>query len=222
MLEYFNYRALFDYSDLYLEGLLNTLGISIIALFLGGILGVILCVLRLGRNKAISHMVSFYIDAMRSTPLIVQVYFFYFGLGSFGINFNEFEVGILALSLHSGAYISEILRAGISSIPQGQIEAAMSSGFNLFQRLRYIILPQAVGVTVPPLLGQSISLVKDSSLLSLISVLELTRVGQVLTHERFLPVEGFVTTAALYLVIYYFLKHLSLWSQKRLIFKEIL
>jgi polar amino acid transport system permease protein len=177
-------------------------------------------VLKLSGAKTVSRLCTYYIDTMRSTPLIIQVYFFYFGLNNLGVNLNEIEVGILALSLHSGAYISEIIRAGISSIPKGQIDASMALGLSFFQRLRYIILPQAIGVTIPPLLGQSIVLVKDSSLLSLISVLELTRVGQVVSHERFLPAEGFITTAALYLIIYYFLKHLSIWSQKRLIFRE--
>jgi polar amino acid transport system permease protein len=122
--------------------------------------------------------------------------------------------------LNSGAYMAEILRAGVQSISRGQIEAGISSGLSYFQRLRYLILPQAIGVTIPPLLGQAIVLVKDSALLSLISVLELTRTGQVLTSERFMPAEGFFTVAAFYLVWYFFLKYLSNWWQRRLIFRQ--
>ena len=126
----------------------------------------------------------------------------------------------MALTLNSGAYMAEIIRAGVQSISYGQIEAAMSSGLSYLQRLRYIVLPQAVGVTLPPLLGQAIVLVKDSALLSLISITELTRAGQIMTSERFMPAEGFLTTAAFYLLIYYMLKGISGWTQKRLIFRE--
>jgi polar amino acid transport system permease protein len=122
--------------------------------------------------------------------------------------------------LNSGAYIAEIIRAGILSVLRGHIEAGIASGLSFIQRLRYIILPQALGVVVPPLLGSAIILVKDSSLLSLISVLELTRAGQILTSERFMPAEGFFTTAAFYLLIYTGLKVFSDWAQKKLIFRE--
>jgi len=131
----------------------------------------------------------------------------------------EEATGILALTLNSGAYMAEIIRAGVQSIPYGQIEAAMSSGLSYLQRMRYIVLPQALGVAIPPMLGQAIVLVKDSALLSLISIVELTRAGQILTSERFMPAEGFLTTAVFYLIIYYVLKAFSHWSQKRLIFR---
>jgi len=116
--------------------------------------------------------------------------------------------------------MAEIIRAGIQSIPHGQVESGIAFGFNYFQRLYHLILPQALGATIPPLLGQAIVLVKDSALLSLISIMELTRAGQILNSERFMPAEGFITTAFFYLVIYYLLKTLSEWSQKRLIFRE--
>ena len=102
----------------------------------------------------------------------------------------------------------------------GRLKRASSYGFSYFQRMRYLILPQALGATIPPMLGQAIVLVKDSALLSLISIMELTRAGQILTSERFMPAEGFLTTALFYLIIYYLLKTISEWSQKRLIFRE--
>ena len=107
---------------------------------------------------------------MRATPLLAQLYFLYFGLPRLGIVLPEFVVGILALSLNSGAYVAEIIRAGILSIPRGQVEAGVASGMTYAQRMRLVILPQAFKVTIPPLLGQAIVLVKDSALLSLISV----------------------------------------------------
>jgi len=176
--------------------------------------------MRISRSKLVSRVAGVYIESIRSTPLLAQLYFFYFGLPSLGIPVSEETTGVFALTLNSGAYMAEIIRAGVQSISYGQIEAAMSSGLGYLQRMRYIVLPQAVGVTLPPLLGQAIVLFKDSALLSLISIMELTRAGQIMTSERFMPAEGFLTTAVFYLLIYYMLKGISGWTQKRLIFRE--
>jgi polar amino acid transport system permease protein len=220
MIEGFNFRIIGDYLPLFLEGLRNTFLISIISIFLALCAGIVACAGRLSRWKALRGISIAYIESIRSTPLLVQIYFLYFGLPSLGIRIPEIQTGILALMLNSGAYIAEIVRAGITSVANGQIEAGIASGLNYFQRMRFIILPQALGVTVPPLLGQSITLVQDSALLSLISVTELTRAGQTLTSERFMPTEAFFTVATFYLLIYLFLQYLSGWSQKKLIFRE--
>ncbi len=220
MLINFNFRVIWEYMPLFLEGLRNTFLISIVSLILALMVGILACAARLSRWKLLRAVSIVYIESIRSTPLLVQIYFFYFGLPTLGLRVPELETGIIALMLNSGAYIAEIVRAGITSVPNGQIEAGISSGLSYTQRMRFIVLPQALGVTVPPLLGQAIVLVKDSALLSLISVLELTRCGQELTSERFMPAEGFLTVAVLYLCIYYCLKPLAGWSQKKLIFRE--
>ena len=220
MLEGFNFRIIWEYTPLFLEGLRNTFLISIVSIFLALIVGTLACASRLSRWKLLRCVSIAFIESIRSTPLLVQIYFFYFGLPTLGFRIPELQTGILALMLNSGAYMAEIIRAGITSVPTGQIEAGISSGLSYIQRMRFIILPQALGVTVPPLLGQSIVLVKDSALLSLISVLELTRCCQVLTSERFMPTEAFFTVAFFYLCIYFCLKTLADWSQKKLIFRE--
>ncbi len=204
----------------FLEGLRNTFLISAISIVLALIVGIIACACRLSDSKILRGISIAFIESIRSTPLLVQIYFFYFGLPTLGVRIPELQTGILALMLNSGAYMAEIIRAGITSVSTGQIEAGISSGLSYFQRMRFIVLPQALGVTIPPLLGQSIVLVKDSALLSLISVLELTRVGQSMTSERFMPSEAFFTVAFLYLCIYFCLKTLADWSQKKLIFRE--
>jgi len=206
---------------LFLEGLRNTVLISSASIFLALIAGIIACACRLSHWKLLRGAATVYIESIRSTPLLVQIYFFYFGLPSLGLRVPELQTGILALMLNSGAYIAEIVRAGITSVPAGQVEAGISTGLGYAQRMRFIVLPQALGITVPPLLGQSIVLVKDSALLSLISVLELTRCGQVLTSERFMPSEAFLTVAFFYLCIYFCLKSLAGWSQRKLIFREV-
>ncbi len=220
MLANFNFRVIFEYLPIFFIGLKNTFLISLIAIFLALIVGIIACACRLSKFKLLKYTAISYIEIMRSTPLLVQIYFFYFGLPSIHIMIPEIQTGIFALMMNSGAYIAEIVRAGINSVDDGQIEAGVSSGLSYLQRMRYIVLPQALGVTVPPLLGQAIVLVKDSALLSLISVPELTRSGQIMTSERFMPSEAFLTVSFFYLCLYFCLKSLADWSQKKLIFRE--
>ena len=220
MLEAFNFRVILEYMPLYLQCFMATLWLSVLSLIGAVLVGIISCAMRLSPSRAISRTAAVYIESIRSTPLLVQLYFFYFGLPTLGIMLPEWVTGVIALTLNSGAYYAEIIRAGIQAIDYGQIEAGIASGLNYFQRMRYIILPQALGMTIRPMLGQAIVLVKDSSLLSLISIMELTRAGQMLTSDRFMPTEGFLTTAAFYLVLYYLLKTFSGWSEKRLIFRE--
>jgi polar amino acid transport system permease protein len=220
MLETFNFRVILDYMPLFLSCFIATLWLSFAGL-LGALgAGIVACGMRISRFKLLSRAAYVYIESIRSTPLLVQLFFFYFGLPSLGLRLSEASTGILALTLNSGAYMAEIIRAGIQSISYGQVEAAVSSGLSYLQRMRYVILPQAIGVTLPPMLGQAIVLVKDSALLSLISLPELTRAGQIITSERFMPAEGFLTSAAFYLLIYYALKWMTAWSQRRLIYMQ--
>ena len=220
MLADFNLRIILEYLPLFLAGLRSTFFISIVSISLAVTTGILACACRISGIRLIKYPAIAYIEIIRSTPLLVQIYFLYFGLPTLGIRVPEIQTGILALMLNSGAYIAEIIRAGINSVEPGQIEAGVSSGLNYIQRMRFIILPQALGVTVPPLLGQAIVLVKDSALLSLISVAELTRAGQTLTSERFMPSEAFFTVAFFYMCIYFCLKALADWSQRKLIFRE--
>ncbi|WP_020677026.1 amino acid ABC transporter permease [Geopsychrobacter electrodiphilus] len=221
MLEYFNFRVIYEYLPLFLTGLKYTFIISLVSLGLALIVGIIASACRISGLKLLAYPVIAYIEVIRSTPLLVQIYFLYFGLPTLGIMVPEIQTGIIALMLNSGAYIAEIIRAGINSVDQGQIEAGLSSGLNYIQRMRFIILPQALGVTVPPLLGQAIVLVKDTALLSLISVMDLTRSGQTMTSERFMPAEAFLTVTFFYMCIYFCLKALADWSQRKLIFREV-
>lgn len=220
MLESFNFRVILEYMPLYLQCFMATLWMSGLALIGAILLGIVACAMRMSESRSLTVLAGVYIESIRSTPLLVQLYFFYFGLPTLGIMLPEWLTGVIALILNSGAYYAEIIRSGIQSIHTGQTEAGIASGMNYFQRMRNIILPQALGMTIRPMLGQAIVLVKDSSLLSLISIMELTRAGQLLTSDRFMPAEGFLTTAAFYLIIYYMLKGFSSWSEKRLVFKE--
>ena len=208
-----NIRVIAEYLPDLWQGLLNTLMLSTAGFAGALIIGVVACALSIQPIRLLRAVGVGYIDLIRATPLLAQLYFLYFGLPRLGVVLPEILIGIIALSLNSGAYVAEIIRSGILAIPRGQFEAALSSGFSYLQRMRLIVLPQAIRPTVSPMIGQAIVLVKDSSLLSLISVVELTRVGQQIALDRFMPVEGLAVTAAGFLIIYYLLKALAgFWS----------
>lgn len=209
-----NIKVILEYLPELWQGFLNTLMLSAAGFTGALIIGIVACALSIQPVRWLRRIGIAYIDLIRATPLLAQLYFLYFGLPRLGILLPEMVIGIIALSLNSGAYVAEIIRSGILSIPRGQFEAALSSGFTYLQRMRLVVLPQAVRPTISPMIGQAIVLVKDSSLLSLISVVELTRVGQQIALDRFMPVEGFAVTAAGFLLIYYLLKALAeTWSR---------
>jgi His/Glu/Gln/Arg/opine family amino acid ABC transporter permease subunit len=214
MLSALNFRVIAETLPQYWTGFLSTLSISLAAFAGALVIGIISCAMSIQQSRFLRAPAVAYIDVVRATPLLAQLYFLYFGLPSLGILMPELVVGVIALSFNSGAYVSEIIRSGIISIPIGQTEASASSGMSYWQQMRLIILPQALRPMVSPLIGQAIVLIKDSSLLSLISVLELTRVGQTLANDRFMPVEGLATTAVCYLIIYFGLKLMAAaWSR---------
>jgi polar amino acid transport system permease protein len=161
MLESFNFRVILEYLPLYLQCFAATLWLSAVSLIGAISVGIMACAMRLSQSRTASRTAGVYIEIIRSTPLLAQLYFFYFGLPSLGIMMPEWATGIIALTLNSGAYYAEIIRAGIQAIPHGQIEAGIASGLNYFQRMHYIVLPQALGLTIKPMLGQAIVLVKD-------------------------------------------------------------
>ena len=206
MFSNFNFRVIGETLPDFWLGFVSTLYISLTA-FAGAVaIGIIACAMSLQPSRVVRMPAVVYVDLIRATPLLAQLYFLYFGLPYFGVIMPEIMIGIIALAINSGAYVSEIIRSGIMSIPRGQVEASASSGMTYWQQMRLIVLPQALRPMVSPLIGQAIVLVKDSSLLSLISILELTRAGQTLANDRFMPVEGLATTAVGYLIIYYGLK----------------
>ncbi|QFU16058.1 amino acid ABC transporter permease [Microvirga thermotolerans] len=215
MLGSLNTRVMLEYLPDIWQGFLSTLMLSA-AGFAGALaLGIVACALSIQPLRWLRLSATVYIDTIRATPLLAQLYFMYFGLPRLGVVLPEVLIGIIVLSLNSGAYVAEIIRSGILSISRGQVEAAISSGMTYLQRMRLIILPQALRPTISPLIGQAIVLVKDSSLLSLISVVELTRAGQMIAIDRFMPIEGLVATALAYLVLYYLLKSLAgIWSHQ--------
>ncbi len=183
-----------------LQGLGVTLEISALSLFCALILGLMTALLRLSSSLAARAVARGYLELIRNTPLLIQIFLVYFVLAPV-LDIGAFASAVLALSLFEGAYASEIFRAGILSLPRGQWEAAHSLGLSLPDTYRYVILPQAVRHVLPPLTGQAISLIKDSALVSTIAIYELTMEGQRIVAETFLAFEIWFTVAAIYLVL---------------------
>lgn len=199
---------------LLLTGLVLTLEISVLSIILGIIIGLITGLARLSSSPAPKWLAIGYIELIRGTPLLVQIYIFYFFVGQV-FRLSNFMAGVLALSFFAGAYIAEIIRAGIQSIHKGQMEAARSLGMNYPQAMRYIILPQAFKRILPPLAGQFISLIKDSSLVGVIALVELTRAGREIGTSTFNYFEVFFTVAALYLILTFSLSMLVQYLERR-------
>ena len=199
---------------LLLTGLLLTLEISVLSIILGIIIGLITGLARLSSSPAPKWLAIGYIELIRGTPLLVQIYIFYFFVGQV-FRLSSFMAGVLALSFFAGAYIAEIIRAGIQSIHKGQMEAARSLGMNYPQAMQHIILPQAFKRILPPLAGQFISLIKDSSLVGVIALVELTRAGREIGTSTFNYFEVFFTVAALYLILTFSLSMIVQYLERR-------
>ena len=183
-----------------IEGLIVTLELSIISLFFAIIIGLVTALMRIAENPFSKNFALLYIELIRGTPLLVQIFIVYFFLGTV-FDLERFTAGIIALSVFSGAYVAEIIRSGIQSIPVGQVEAARSLGMNYSQAMAYVVLPQAFKRTLPPMAGQLINLIKDSSLVSVISITDLTKAGREAVSGSFATFEIWFAVAALYLLL---------------------
>jgi polar amino acid transport system permease protein len=182
------------------EGLAFTIQISAVSFVVAIAFGALTTAMTLSDSLVGNLLSRGYLEAIRNTPLLVQIYLIYFVVGPF-IGLGRFESAVLSLALFEGAYLSEIFRAGLISIHRGQREAAHSLGLSLADTYRFVLIPQAVRRILPPLTGETISLIKNSSLVSLVSLADLSMNARILASDTFLTFEVWFTTAALYLLI---------------------
>jgi len=203
-----------------LQGLRLTLEITLVSLILSLLIGLISALMRLSDSPMARGISWVYLEAIRNTPLLIQIFIIYFVFAPI-FDLGRFSSAVLALSLFEGAYASEIIRAGILAIPAGQWEAAASLGLTRSQSYRFIILPQALRQMIPPLTSQGISLVKDSALVSTIAIYDLTMQGQQIIAETFLTFEIWFVVAAIYLAVTMFLSSLVKYLEHRLSFYEL-
>lgn len=200
----------------FLKGLWMTIAVSGLSLIMGTLIGFIWGVIRSSRRRLLKAVVGAWVDVIRGTPFLVQIFIIFFILPEFGLQLEAFPAAVISLSNLAACFICEIVAAGILSVPWGQKEAAISTGLNWFQQLRHVVMPQAMRVILPPLVGQYVLLVKDSSVVSAIGVMDVTRVGW-LTVQRVpqgLLVFGLV--GLLYFVICYPLIQISNRLEKRM------
>ena len=214
----FFWRYLLEPSSVYLHGLWLTLSLSVISQGLGTVIGLFAALGRLSRFRSIQAVVRFYVWVMRGTPLLAQIVFIYTGLAAGNIfRFEDIDLGIIflpgniqaaivALSLNEGAYMSEIIRAGIASVDVGQTEAAKSLGMTYLKSMRRIILPQAIKIIVPPLGNEFNAMLKNTTLVSVIGVPELLLATQMVTSATFRVFELYTVVALYYLTL------TTLWS----------
>lgn len=207
---HWNFTAVWKYREKFLTGWLITIGLSLAALGLSTLLGTMAALARRTRLLPLRYFATLYVELVRGTPLLVQILiFFYVVADAFGMQ-NRYVAGVVILSVFAGAYISEIIRAGIEGVGQSQRESAKAIGLSPFQTYRYVVFPQALRQILPPLAGQFVSLIKDSSLLSIISINEFTLNAQQVNAYTYSTLESYLPLAVGYLIL---TLPLSLWTR---------
>ncbi|WP_191060701.1 amino acid ABC transporter permease [Geminicoccus harenae] len=205
MLNYnFNWSVIWRNWDAFLDALLLGLGMAVLSLLVGCIIGLLVAYARLAQNRVLQWAAWAYVELIRNTPLLLLVFMCYFGLPELGIRFlDKVESFVLTLSLYAGAYMAEVFRAGLSSIPRQYVEAAKAIGMRPWQRQRWVVLPVMFRITLPSLSNNLISLFKDTSLAAAIAVPELTFTARQVNANTFRVMEAWLTATALYLVTCY-------------------
>ena len=204
------------YHSMYLQGWLTTIWISVISLVLSTVIGLFFALARRSRLLPLRYFSSIYIELVRGTPLLVQILIFFYVIApAFQVE-NRYVVGILVLCFFEGAYIAEIIRAGIEAVGQAQFESARAVGFTRAQTYRYVIFPQALRQSLPPMAGQFVSLIKDSSLLSIIAINEFTQNAKQVNSYTFSTLESYIPLAIGYLILTLPISLWSRWLEKRM------
>ena len=204
------------YYTTYIDATVTTLKVSLIALLIGLLLGIVICLAKISTIKVLNVLATIYVEVIRNTPILVQIMIIYFALPEVGISFAPFMSAIIALSINSGAYVSEIFRSGILAIDKGQMEAGRSLGLSYFQTMKFIILPQALKNSLPALGNEFISLVKESSIVYFVGVADIMFAANTVknaTYETFGP---YLIAAAIYFIITSVLSFLVKRLEKKL------
>ncbi|MFI5361767.1 MAG: ABC transporter substrate-binding protein/permease [Elusimicrobiota bacterium] len=208
--------AYLGYIPLLAKGAVTTVELSLLSMSIAICLGLLLALMRLYGPLPISGLATVYVEFIRGSPLLIQLFFIFYGLPALGIKLQPFTAAVLGLALNYGAYEAEVYRAGISAVPHAQMEAALALGMTRWQGLRHIIIPQALRVVLPPTTNDFIALLKDSSLVSVITMVELTRVYGQLAAMSYDYMGLGILTALMYVLIGLPFVRLSRWAEARL------
>ncbi len=199
----FDFRGALDYLPDLLRGALVSVELTVSVMILSLVFGLVVALARLARLRALRVAATFYVEVVRGTPCMLQLFYIYFVLPAFGINIPPFTAGVVGLTVNYSAYLSEVYRAGIQAVARGQVEAALALGMSRRLTMRLVILPQALRIVVPPLGNYFISLFKDTALASTITVKELIFSGQIIAATNFQYFAIFTIAGAIYLALSY-------------------
>jgi len=202
-----------------LQGAIMTIKITSLSVAIGIAIGIFGGLMRVSKNPILYWLSTVYVEVIRGTPLLVQIFIVYFGLPSLGLRLTPYLSAVSALGINSGAYVAEIVRAGIQSVPKGQYEASRSLGMTHGQTMRYIILPQAFRNILPALGNEFIAMTKDSSLASIIGVTELMRTGQIVISRTFQSFSIYGGVAVIYFAMTFTMSRIVRWIEKKVAIK---
>jgi polar amino acid transport system permease protein len=188
-----------------------TVALSLIAFIGGGLVGLALLVARISKARGAETFVSFYVQLFQGTPLLMQLFLAYFGIALFGINTSAWVAAAVALTLYTSAFLTEIWRGCVAAIPKGQWEAAQSLALSFTEQLRYVVLPQAIKIAIPPTVGFLVQVIKGTALASVIGFIELTKAGTMITNATFKPFVVYSCVALMYFVLCF---PVSLYAKK--------
>ena len=203
------------YGSTFVDGFKITIYSSILALLFSLIIGTLMAIFQLSKNKLISGLAKAYVEFFRNIPLLIIVMFFYVVVPLYWISFDGFQAGTIGLTIYTSAFIAETVRSGIQTVPKGQTEAGLSAGLTYSQTMRYIVLPQAFKIVVPPLGNQFINLVKNSSILAIVAGLDLMYQGDLIASETFNTFDTYIIVGLFYLVITLPLSYLMVYLEKK-------
>ena len=196
------------YGGMLLAGLGQTLLLTFLALIIAMVIGMIFGLMNVGHNRVLNLIGTVYVDAVRGVPLIVLAYFVYFGfpaamqgMGMTNFRLSSLQAGIIALSMNCGAYMAEIIRAGIESVDRGQMEASRSLGLSYGSSMALVVVPQAVRTMIPSIINQFIITLKDTSILSVVAFPELTLVGKTVMGNTFKPLQSWAIVGIMYMIV---------------------
>ena len=216
-----DFEVIWNYLPFLLKAGVMTIWISILSLVFGTILGLLITFLRISDNRVASSGAWLYVWLIRGTPMLLQVFAIYYWLPSAGLLLPAFTAGIVALSINSAAYFVDIFRAAILAVPLGQVEAAKAIGMRPWQIMRRVVLPLSVRPALPPYIGQAINVVKNTSLVSVISVQELMFTSQSIYSSTYKVAEILGTAGLIYLAITTLLALFQAWFEKRLAYYTV-
>jgi len=210
----FQFELLIDAAPLLIEGLLATVVISLVSFCLALLIGFAVGIARSESLRA-RRFLSPYVEVFRGTPLLIQLFFIYYGLPSVGVTMNNYTAAVVGLGLNGGAYISEIIRGALYSVEKGQHDAARALGLSWLQSMVHVILPQSIKVALPSLVNAFSAQLKESSLVSVLAITELTRISQLIYTRTFRAFEVYLAVGALYFAMIYAASHLARYLERR-------